>query len=162
MDAGDAAADAGPACRGRGGGVSHPAAALPSFQSARRTSGLWRRRPCYAVAAAADTSVHVRWTLVLQWWRGRSWLPASQVGRVRSLVSHRREPGVAHCAGWRRGANSAAALCGSPSVPFSTRRRCVNSFSVPSHSAGPTQSQTTARRPSTLPRGLRWRHFRDP
>ena len=46
-----------------------------SLQRARRTPGLWRRRPCYAVAAAADTSVHVRWTPA---WRRRR--PARQAG----------------------------------------------------------------------------------
>ena len=35
-------------------------------------------------------------------------------------------------------------------------------FSVPSHSAGPTQLQTTARRMSPMPRRLRWRYFRGP
>ena len=49
--------------------ASDAAAALAYLQRARRTPGLWRRRPCYAVAAAADTSVHVRCTLGAHWRR---------------------------------------------------------------------------------------------
>jgi len=45
------------------------------------------------------------------------------------------ELAVALCPWWRSGAHSAAALCGAPSITFSTRRGFVNSFSVTSYSA---------------------------
>ena len=45
--------------------------------SARRAPGFWRRRPCYAEVAAADTSAHVCWMPGAQWRRRR---PARHAG----------------------------------------------------------------------------------
>ena len=42
---------------------------------------------------------------------------------------------------------------------FRRDRGCVTSFSISAHSAGPTQSQTTARRTSSSPRECRRRYF---
>ena len=79
---------------------------LAFLQRARAPyAGLWRRRPCYALAAAADTSIHVRWTPGAQWQRRRparhagsegshshAWLSRSDICPARSDRSEPRRP----------------------------------------------------------------------